>query len=171
METGKSPGAEILLRPATEEDAAAILMITRAAFEEYQGRLDPPSGAHKETLEHLHQGVFQPEHGAALALVDGQPVGALRWSIDPQRDHLYVGRVAVLPAYRRRGVASALMGWAEDHARALGLPAIQIGARLQLPENIRFYEQLGYQITGYGQHAGYDHPTFAEMRKDLNPLA
>jgi ribosomal protein S18 acetylase RimI-like enzyme len=169
METSEPSGSAILLRPATAEDAAAILTITRAAFAAYEGRLDPPTSALKETLEELVSSLFQPDHGAALALVGNQPVGALRWSISPQRDHLYVGRVAVLPAYRRRGIASALMRWSEDHARALGLPAIEIGVRLQLPENLRFYEHLGYQITAYERHEGYDQPTFAAMRKDVHP--
>ncbi len=171
METIEPTSKPILLRPAAPEDAATILTITRAAFEEYRDRLNPPTGALKETLESLTKSLFQPDHGAALALVSEQPIGALRWSIHPQRDHLYVGRVAVLPSHRRQGIASALMRWAEAHARALELPAIQIGVRLQLPENMRFYEHLGYQIIAYERHEGYDQPTFAEMRKDVHPSA
>jgi ribosomal protein S18 acetylase RimI-like enzyme len=149
------------------DDAPIILAITRAAFEQFRERLDPPSGALRETLESLVESAFQPDRGVTLALVDGEPAGALRWSVQPQRAYLYVGRVAVLPAYRRQGIASALMRWAETHARALGLPAVQFGVRLQAPENIRFYQRLGYQISEYAQHAGYDHPTFVWMRKDL----
>src|SRR5579885_456853 len=120
MGTSKPTSKEITLRPATVEDAPIILAITRAAFQEFQGRLDPPSGALHETLESLAQSAFQPDHGATLAFVEGQPAGALRWSIQPPRAFLYVGRVAVLPAYRRQGIASALMRWADAHARALG---------------------------------------------------
>jgi ribosomal protein S18 acetylase RimI-like enzyme len=169
MGTSQPTNKEITLRLATVEDAPIILAITRAAFEEYRGRLDPPSGVFHETLESLTQSAFQPHHGAALAFVEGQAVGALRWSIQPQRAFLYVGRVAVLPAYRRQGIASALMRWADTYARALGLPAVQFGVRLQSIQNIRFYEHLGYRIIEYAQHAGYDHPTFVWMRKDLTP--
>ncbi|HEY7349435.1 MAG TPA: GNAT family N-acetyltransferase [Ktedonobacterales bacterium] len=167
METSEPTNLEITLRPATVDDALTILAITRAAFEQFLDRLDPPSGALKETLETLVGSAFQPDHGVTLAFVDGKPAGALRWSIHPQRAHLYVGRVAVPPPYRRQGIASALMHWADDHARILGLPAVQFGVRLQAPENIRFYQRLGYQIIEYAQHAGYDHPTFVWMRKDL----
>jgi ribosomal protein S18 acetylase RimI-like enzyme len=167
METNEHINDEIILRPATVEDAPAILSITRAAFEEFRDHLDPPSGALKETLDSLLESAFQPDHGVTLALVAGQPIGALRWSIQPQRAYLYIGRVAVLPAYRRQGIASALMRWADEHARALRLPAVQFGVRLQAPQNIRFYQHLGYQISEYSQHAGYDHPTFVWMRKDL----
>ncbi len=169
MGTDGTTHKAITLRPATVADAPAILAITRAAFEQFRNRLDPPSGALRETLESLVESAFQPGHGVTLALVDGEPVGALRWSSQPQRDYLYVGRVAVLPAFRRQGVASAMMRWVEEHARSLGLPAVQFGVRLQAPENIRFYQRLGYHITEYGQHAGYDHATFVWMRKNLDP--
>jgi|SRR5579859_658537 len=159
---------EITLRAATIADAPIILAITRAAFEQFRNQLDPPSGALDETLEELIKGAFQPDHGATLALVRGVPAGALRWSVQPQRAYLYVGRVAVLPAYRRQGVASTLMGWAEGHARALGLPAVQFGVRLQAPENIRFYQALGYEVAEYAQHSGYDQSTFVWMRKAVN---
>jgi ribosomal protein S18 acetylase RimI-like enzyme len=158
---------QITLRPATTDDAPVILNITRAAFAQFQGRLDPPSGALHETLEKLLATAFQPDRGATLAYVNGEAVGTLRWEVHPQRLHLYVGRVAVLPAFRRRGIASALMGWAEGHARALGLPAVQFGVRLQAPDNIRFYEHLGYRVVEYAQHPNYTHPTFVWMRKDL----
>lgn len=158
---------QITLRAATIDDAPLILEITRAAFAQFRGRLDPPSGALDETLEGLREHTFQPDHGAALACVDGVPAGALRWSVQPQRQYLYVGRVAVLPAYRQQGIASALMRWAERHARALGLPAVQFGVRLQSPENIRFYQHLGYEVAEHATHQGYQQPTFVWMRKTL----
>ncbi len=157
----------VTIRAASIEDAPIILEITRAAFEQFRGRLDPPSGVFHETLDTLLESTFQPNHGATLALIDDSPAGTLRWSVAPQRQHLYVGRVAVLPAYRRQGVASALMNWADAHARALGLPAVQFGVRLQAPENIRFYQHLGYEIVSQEHHEGYDHPTFVWMRKPL----
>jgi len=115
----------------------------------------------------VRERIAPPDHGAALASLDGRLVGALRWSVQPDQQVLHVGRVAVLPAYRRQGVASALMRWAEGQARALGLSAVQIGTRLQLPENIRFYQQLGYEITEQAYHQGYEQPTFVWMRKTV----
>ena len=157
----------VTIRAACIEDAPLIYEITRAAFDQFRGRLDPPSGVLDETVETLSESAFQPDHGATLAFMDDMPAGALRWSVAPLRQHLYVGRVAVLPAYRRQGVASALMKWADAHARALGLPAVQFGVRLQAPENIRFYQRLGYEIVSQEHHHGYNHPTFVWMRKQI----
>ena len=41
----------IELREATTADLPTLLVLVHKAFEEYRGRLDPPSGAHDETLE------------------------------------------------------------------------------------------------------------------------
>jgi hypothetical protein len=41
----------ITLREAGSDDAHVLLRLMRAAFEEYEGVLDPPSGAHQETID------------------------------------------------------------------------------------------------------------------------
>ncbi len=120
----------------------------------------------------------EPASGAVLAFLDGQAAGCARWSV--QRDesggglrgtaeapaahptralhgaYLYVGRVAVLPAYRRRGVATALMAWCERLAARRGLREVRLGVRLTLPRNETFYARLGYRRTGELEtRAGY----------------
>jgi hypothetical protein len=40
----------IQLRQANETEALLLLEIRHAAFEEFRGRLDPPSGVHAETI-------------------------------------------------------------------------------------------------------------------------
>jgi ribosomal protein S18 acetylase RimI-like enzyme len=113
----------------------------RAAFAEYDGKLAQPSGALSETLEDVQRAMS--EGGAALALLDGVAVGSARYVAAD--DELYVGRVAVLPEYRRRGVASALMRFLEDHALSIGKSSVRIGVRESLPSNLALYEALGYE--------------------------
>ncbi len=45
--------SDIVLREATDADIPAALAVLHAAFEEYRGWLDPPSGVHRETVESL----------------------------------------------------------------------------------------------------------------------
>ena len=120
----------------------------------------------------------EPASGAVLALLDGQAVGCARWSVQTDEPegglrgaadapvtrgaraqggaYLYVGRVAVLPAHRRRGVATALMTWCERLAQRRGLHEVRLGVRLTLPRNEIFYERLGYRRTGELEtRAGY----------------
>lgn len=42
---------------------------------------------------------------------------------------------------------------------------VRLGVRLQLPHLVVRYERLGYRITKYMTHAGYEHPTYVFMEK------
>jgi ribosomal protein S18 acetylase RimI-like enzyme len=154
----------LTLREATPLDAEGIYEVTNAAYEEYRGVLEPPSGVDREALESV-QGLLR-EGGSILALMDGTAVGAVRYE---RRDDgsLYVGRLAVLPSHRRRGIGRALMAAAEERARRMGLACITLGVRIQLPQNRAFYESLGYRADGRGSHAGHDRPTWFHMTKTL----
>jgi hypothetical protein len=55
----------------------------------------------------------------------------------------------------------------ERHACEAGYPAVILGVRLELPDNVRFYARRGYRIVGEERHPGYNAPTFAWLRKDL----
>jgi ribosomal protein S18 acetylase RimI-like enzyme len=120
----------------------------RSAFAEYAGKLPVESGALSETLSDVIDAMAQG--GAALAFIGDTPVGSARYLLEDE--DVYVGRVAVLPAYRRRGVASALMHFMEDVARSLEKRAIRIGVRDSIPSNIALYQALGYQTVSIDPH-------------------
>jgi ribosomal protein S18 acetylase RimI-like enzyme len=136
------------VRRAREDEAEIVHRVTQAAFEEYRGLLPVESGALSESVQDVHNAL--KEGGAILAVLDDEPVGAARWLREP--DGLYVGRVAVLPTYRRQGIASALMRFLEDLAPELGADAIRIGVRESLPNNLKLYQALGYEVVSIDQH-------------------
>jgi GNAT superfamily N-acetyltransferase len=147
------------------EAAETVHRLTQAAFDGQRG-LDPPSGAGRETLESVRAELA--ERGGALASLRDQPhevVGCLRFDVRP--DSLHVYRVAVPPHLQRSGVGRALMEWAEGEARRCGRPAVEVGVRIALPDNVAFYRALGYDVVAEHAHAGYDHPTWYEMRKPV----
>ncbi len=236
-ESGHGQASGLALRAATAADAALVLTLTLAAYEEYRGVLVPESGVFGETLEtvrsHLEGGVGQrgpagvgsrgphpaatpaarpaaapdatdptarpaaapdathpaapARSGAVVASVDGEAVGCARWAVRQddaapgpgrgdggapydaapgagRRDggapspcaYLYVGRVSVLPAFRGRGVAAALMAWCEQLAVDRGLHEVRLGVRLGLVRNEALYRRLGYRPTGLlEERAGY----------------
>ncbi len=184
-EGGRGPASGLALRVAIAADAALVLALSLAAYEEYRGVLVPESGVFGETLEtvrsHLEGGVeprgahpaATPDatdatdparSGAVIALVDGTAVGCARWAVrsddaapgvgqrddgaTPLRTYLYVGRVSVLPAFRGRGVATALMAWCERLAVDRSLHEVRLGVRLGLVRNEALYRRLGYLPTG-----------------------
>ncbi len=133
----------------------------RAAFEEYEGVLDPPSGAHNETIESVKRKLTGG--AAALSSVANEPVGfAFYESVD---DLLYLGRLSVLPQWRNRGIGSALVEYVERQARTTGAAGVRLGVRLQLPHLVARYERAGYRITKHMTHTGYPEPTFVFMEK------
>ncbi len=122
--------------------------ITRQAFAEYDGKLNPPSAAVTITLDELTQQMA--EGGGVLAQVCDTPVGSALFRLRP--DHLYIGRLAVLPALRGRGIASAILDYMEQIAAAAGLAEMRLGTRVSMERNIALYERHGYVITSEQPH-------------------
>jgi GNAT superfamily N-acetyltransferase len=122
----------ITIRTAGVEQANEVLRIMRLAFEEYHGRLVPPSGALTETVEDVRTAIS--DGGAFLAFAGDVAVGSARYRLF--LDHAYAERIAVLPAHRGRGVAVALMAAFEDAVQALGVPEARVGVRASLPSNL-----------------------------------
>jgi GNAT superfamily N-acetyltransferase len=153
----------VTLREATEADIPALLAVLMAAFEEYRGLLDPPSGAHDETEERLRDTLCDSH--AVLARVCGEPVGCVFYA--PLGDIVDLFRLAVLPAYRNRGIGRALIGYVEERALALGIRSVQLGVRTALPANRAYYEHLGYRFLEARAHSGFAEPTYVILEKKL----
>ena len=115
--------------------------LTRAAFGGYTW-LRPPSGAINESEDDVRRDLAA--HGGVLARLDGAPVAAARFVLEPRL--LHVRRVAVDPARQGTGIGRELMLWVERHARERGFREVRLGVRAQLPGNRAFYERLGYRV-------------------------
>ncbi|GIX30719.1 MAG: hypothetical protein KatS3mg124_1191 [Porticoccaceae bacterium] len=111
-------------------------------------------GAEQPALRAIREAVFVAEQGFAaagefdaadpqarhwLAWVDGRPAGTVR--LVGER----VGRLAVLPQYRRQGVGSALLRAAIAAAKGAGLTRLVLHA--QLPA-VDFYRRFGFEPRG-----------------------
>jgi len=138
----------VRVRLATPEDARLMHEIMQRAFAEYLGVLRVPSSSHAETIDDVRRALAAG--GGVLASFDGAGVGSARFALEP--DTLYVGRVAVVPEWRRRGVASRLMRFIEEHAPSLGRDNITLKARAALPSNVELYRALGYEVLADRPH-------------------
>ncbi|HZQ07384.1 MAG TPA: GNAT family N-acetyltransferase [Anaerolineae bacterium] len=155
--------SEIFLREASVSDAATIVSILQTAFQEYRALLDPPSGVHKESVESI---VAKMKTACwVIGEVDGTAVGCVMY--EKRDDYMYLGRLAVLPEFRRRGVGKSLIEYVEVQARASHIARVRLGVRIVLEELRASYARRGYREIGFHAHEGYTEPTYVTMEKDL----
>jgi tRNA threonylcarbamoyladenosine biosynthesis protein TsaE len=129
---------------AGPEHAQAVVDIIRRSFGA-RPTLDPPSTAVDETVDSIAEVLAGP--GGLLVERRGQPMGALLF--DESRPGLLgLRRVAVDPDLQSRGVASAMVGVAEDVAERLGLDGVWLKARTELPDTVDFWRRRGYWPQG-----------------------
>lgn len=148
---------------ATPADAERIHHIITQAFAQYKDTLVPPSSVFRETVDSIHAKLTKG--GGFIARIDDQDAGSVLY--EPEDDHLYLGRLAVLPDYRGKGVAHALIHAVESVAREQNFPTVHLGVRLILEGNQRLFASLGYEIITYGTHDGFSEPTYVNMAKSL----
>lgn len=159
--------ADLILRSATPADIPMLLSLIHRAFEGYRGRLDPPSGAHAETAASL-AALFDRGERAVLATGGGDAAGCAFYV--QTGVEMYIHRLAVSPALRRTGVGRALVEYIADEAAACDCTYLRVGVRLALPDNIAFFQSLGFTTIAEASHPGYAGPTFAHMTRELGPL-
>jgi ribosomal protein S18 acetylase RimI-like enzyme len=153
----------IQLRQANDSKAPLLLSILHAAFEEYRGWLDPPSGVHAETIESIQAKLKTAT--AVIAYVGDEAAGCVFY--EQENEHIYLGRLSVLPQFRKSGIGRELIDYVEAQAVNLGVPRVQLGVRIALPRLKAYYEKLGYRIISYETHPGYTQPTYVTMEKNL----
>lgn len=134
--------SDIVLREAVDADAPVILAMQRAANEEYRHRPDGPYGAFSDTVEGTR--AVMADVPVVLAVADETIVGCVFYAREP--DHCDLFRLAVLPAYQRRGIGRRLIAYVEARAVEMGLPRVQLGVRRGMPQNVPYYERLGYRM-------------------------
>jgi ribosomal protein S18 acetylase RimI-like enzyme len=139
----------LAFRYATAEDARAIHGLIQAAFAEYAESVPVTPGAVLETPEDARQAASETRVLLAFE-ADGTLVGTARHAL--VEDALWIGRVAVHPGYRRRGIGRAIMLEMERVARRLGCARLRLSTRDSMPGNLSFYKELGYHIVGSEPH-------------------
>lgn len=153
--------SQLAVRRFTDASRAAeLLALAHAAFRDLA--IDPPSSVLKETVAH-----FAARLASETCFVietDDRLVGSV--FCIRQENALYIGRLAVAPDWRRRGIASMLIEAAKVHAREIGAAKITLQARIALISNIALFKRHGFAITGKETHAGYSAPTSYVMAYD-----
>jgi GNAT superfamily N-acetyltransferase len=151
------------IRPIARGEGALLLPMTHAIAEKHW------PGAVKATAEDYERAFFSesPIVGALLARVDGAVAGAAVWhrsfSTNSGREIMYLEDLAVLPEFRRRGVALALLKAVAKLAVAYGYPKI---FWLAMPWNegaVQLYKNAGAQIQPDNLYCWLDSPALEAL--------
>lgn len=111
----------------------------------------------QDVPEELERDEMDAVSDHAVAIVDDTVVGTGRLLPDGT-----IGRMAVTPALRGRGIGAAVLAILEDRARERGLPAVELHAQVHA---LGFYDRYGYvPFTDVYLEAGIEHRS---MRKEL----
>ena len=151
------------LRDYQVDDIPEMTEVIKAAFAEYQGKLEPPSRAEKKSPEVVRQ---ELEHGNALVIEAKAKIIACVF-YKPKGDFVYLERLSVLPEYRGQGLASQLIKEVENRARKTGARGLSLSVRLVLTKQQDLYKRLGFRFESFGTHSGYSEPTFMTMLKSF----
>jgi GNAT superfamily N-acetyltransferase len=149
---------DFAVAPFTDASRAGeLLALAHAAFGDLP--IDPPSSVLKETAADFaarltSETCFAVEH-------DGRIIASV--FCIPQGDALYIGRLAVTPAWRRRGVASALIEAAKAQARRTGAKRMTLKARISLDSNVALFRRHGFIVVRETCHPGFTAPTSYDM--------
>ena len=149
--------ADVAIRTARREEAEAIARVIRAAFAtvaEKFGDIPPLHERADDILATMDAG------DVVLAAVDGDDVvGTVRGETMAD-GAIMIRRLAVLPAYRRSGVARALM--AELEHVYPDAERFELFTGNEAFEPLRLYESLGYR---YIDRSDAKHPFLVFLEK------
>jgi GNAT superfamily N-acetyltransferase len=137
------------LRRARADEADAVGALVEAAFSrhiEAVGRRPAPmDDDHAAHIAAGEQWVSEAPDGVAGL---GSSI-----VLTEHDDHLHVDNVAVAPALQGRGLARALLAFAEDEARRRGFAEVRLYTNAAMSDNLVMYPKLGFvEAARYEQH-------------------
>ena len=143
-----------MIREVQPEDYATIAMLWR----EY---LDVPTATNESVSQTLTKMSKDNHYGTYVAEEDKKVVGFITFvevlSFDDPDGYIKMNGIAVLPEYRRRGIALQLVARAEQEARDRGSNSIGVATSMKRKESQACLDQLGYQKSGFWFHKIYHH--------------
>jgi mycothiol synthase len=127
----------------------------RAYFEAFRERPGFPGWSAAEWIEHVTDNDHMPEW-SLLARVNGVPGGFVIGDIDLTTTPPggYVWQIGVVPAQRRRGLATALLVKSMQRMQAAGALEALLCVHVNNPGAFQAYAQLGF--TSIGRRARYE---------------
>lgn len=129
------------------------------AFAYMDGRVDPPSSIHRLSLADLAAGPGE------VWVLGAPPMGCVVLTLEEEA--LYISKLSVAAKHRHRGLANALIDAADARARELERGWLKLETRIELTENHRTFEAMGFLEVARTSHPGYDRVTSITFRRSV----
>ncbi|KND86768.1 hypothetical protein TOPH_08610, partial [Tolypocladium ophioglossoides CBS 100239] len=149
------------LARAKAEDVPDIKKMVTAAYSKYVERMGKPPAPMVADYDQLLQtcDIFVLRTDEA-----DKHVGSIVLSVESDSDAVQINNLVVDPAAQGRGFGRALIGCAEDLARAKGRTALTLYTNVKMYENFGLYAKMGFEEIDRRTEAGYQRVYF---RKEL----
>jgi ribosomal protein S18 acetylase RimI-like enzyme len=161
---------EFTVRPATEADAEALVVLVNSA---YRGETSKAGwtteadllGGQRIDLEKMRESIAGEGSVVLVHDGEGEPLGCIL--LERTGDEAYVGMLTVKPTLQGSGLGRGLLEAAERWARdRWGARAIHGTVIAQRPELIAYYERYGFQRTGERKPFPYGDERFGLPKRD-----
>lgn len=143
-----------MIQPATWRDLNALRQVERVCF---------PKDAWP--IWDLIGVLTLPNVVRLKAVVDDQMVGFIAGDIRTSQQMAWIATIGVLPAYRGRGIGSALLEACEQQ---LSVDNVRLNVRVSNHPAIRLYKSFGYQQVGRWPNYYSDGEDALIMEKEIH---
>ena len=135
--------AEWVIRPATRDDAEALVALVDAVYREYGDEVDL-DGYDRDLLD--VELAYGEKGGAFVVLVaDGEVVGAhATQPVDVDAGIVTFRRLYVQDRFRGKGVGPALMDWALEWSKDHGFGRVEFWSDTRFTRAHRFFARYGF---------------------------
>lgn len=145
----------VTVRPALEDELPRVNELRRMVNDVHvNGRPDIfRSGFCDALAEHVYDKFDSPDSGVLVALLDGTVCGfaIVEYIHRPQspynleRSYYHVEEFGTDPAFRRRGVATAMVAYMRADAKARGFKKLELDMWEFNRDALAFYESVGFR--------------------------
>ncbi|MCO4823648.1 MAG: GNAT family N-acetyltransferase [Amylibacter sp.] len=153
-----------IIRAKIDQDWHAILAVLHSCFAYMDARINPPSSLHELTPKDIQR---HAKDEILLLVFDAAQSPIACTFLTDKPDCLYLGKLAVHPKHRGKGIAQALIDKSTEHAKSLGHSKLRFQTRIELTENHAIFAHFGFIKTATGIHAGFSQPTEITMEKQI----